>query len=447
MPEAFAHVDAAWLHMEQPTNLMVISGFFELARRVELEQVREVAAARLARHDRFRQRVEGIDELAGPHWNLDPHFDLSRHVTELTIERDDDEGLRQTVDELISRPLDYAKPLWELTLIQRPKAGSVILTRIHHAVADGIALMRVLLSISDEHVDEGTPDVERDGRGRLRRLLDTGRHLVDDAAHEGLLLVRESRERARLIAEAGSFGRALAHVLLRPADPRTPFSGPLGVRKTTAWSRAFPLDRVKKLAHRHGATINDVLMSAVAGALGRYIEEHERPPRDLELGAMVPVNLRPLEQAHRLGNYFGLVMAPLPVGVEHPLDRLRATKRHMDQLKRSREPVLTFGILHGLGMLSRRLEAPFVRFFAAKCSAVMTNVPGPREELHIAGIPIRRLVFWVPQSGGLGLGISVMSYAGQVFVGVMTDASLVPDPERIVATFEEELEALEAVST
>jgi len=185
-------------------------------------------------------------------------------------------------------------------------------------------------------------------------------------------------------------------------------------------------------------------MSAGAGALGRYLQEHERPPQDLELGAMVPVNLRPLEQAHRLGNYFGLVMAPLPVGVGQPLDRLRATKRHMDALKKSREPVLTFGILNVLGLLSRRLEAPFVRFFAAKCSAVMTNVPGPREQLHVAGVPIRRLMFWVPQSGGLGLGISVMSYAGQVFVGVMTDESLVPDPERIVATFEEELDALEA---
>jgi hypothetical protein len=157
---------------------------------------------------------------------------------------------------------------------------------------------------------------------------------------------------------------------------------------------------------------------------------------------MVPVNLRPLTGPIELGNRFGLVMLDLPIQEAEPLRRLAETKRRMDLLKGAREAVVAFVFIEALGQLSRRFEAPFLHFFSDKASLVLTNVPGPRQRLHLDGREIRRLMFWVPQSGTIGLGISIISYAGDVVVGVMSDGSVIEHPDEVVTAFEAEFEAL-----
>jgi WS/DGAT/MGAT family acyltransferase len=188
--------------------------------------------------------------------------------------------------------------------------------------------------------------------------------------------------------------------------------------------------------------VNDVLVAALAGALRRYLEGRSAAVEGLEVNAVCPVNLRPLHEAEQLGNRFGLIWLALPIGSADPLERLRLVKERMDALKRSPEPLVVFGILSALGVAPAEVSGPLVDLFGAKGTAVLTNVAGPRQAIYIAGGRIEDIMFWVPQSGRLGLGLSILSYDGRVRVGVASDRGLVPDPEAIADAFEAEFAAL-----
>ena len=245
------------------------------------------------------------------------------------------------------------------------------------------------------------------------------------------------------LARLGAAGAyRLGRLVVLPPDPVTAFKGELGRRKRAAWSHPVPLDDFKAIGKAYGATVNDVLIAAATGALRRYLDKRGESTTGLAIRASVPVNLRPLDEAHRLGNSFGLVFLTLPVGIVDPVRRLRAIKKEMDELKRSPEALVAYGVLNVLGMAPVEVERLGLRFFGSKATAVLTNVPGPREALYLAGRKLEQVMFWVPQSGRLGLGISILSYAGGVMLGVATDEGLVPDPERIVAEFEKEFRAL-----
>jgi hypothetical protein len=164
------------------------------------------------------------------------------------------------------------------------------------------------------------------------------------------------------------------------------------------------------------------------------------PIGGLDFRAVVPVNLRPIEEELNLGNSFGLVFLSLPVGIEDPLERLAELKRRMDLIKGTPEAIVAFGILNTMGLASPKIEDIIVDIFEKKATTVMTNVPGPREVRYFAGKAIRGVMFWVPQSGRLGLGVSIISYAGEVLVGIASDAGLTPDPEMIVEALHAEFE-------
>jgi WS/DGAT/MGAT family acyltransferase len=256
--------------------------------------------------------------------------------------------------------------------------------------------------------------------------------------------VREPGQAVRAAGLGLEAAATLARVTLMPPDPQTALKGPLGVMKRAVWSEPIPLADVKAAGARVGGTINDVLVTAAAGALRRYLAGRGEDVDGLDVRATVPVNLRPLDEAHRLGNQFGIVFLALPLGVEEPADRLAEVKRRMDELKSSLQPAVAFGVLSAVGYLPVPMQPLPIQFFGSKASLVLTNVPGPRERLYLAGEPLQRAMFWVPQSARMGLGISILSYAGEVMVGVASDAGLVPDPGTIVAGFQTELEALTA---
>jgi len=188
-------------------------------------------------------------------------------------------------------------------------------------------------------------------------------------------------------------------------------------------------------------------MSAVTGALRRYLQDHNFPVDDLNIRALVPVNLRPLDEPLELGNRFGLVFPTLPLGAADVHERFIETRRYMNEIKESPEAVVAFSVLQALGMTPTDIESLFLTFFATKSSTVLTNVPGPQVQLYLAGSPLREIMAWVPQSGGLGMGISILSYNGGVMVGVTTDVGLVPHPEEIVNNFYIEFEALRQLAT
>jgi len=454
-----SNVDAAWLRMDDPTNLMMITGFFEFAEPVDFERLRATIEIRLVqRWPRFRQRVrESKLPMRGPYWEDDPYFNIDNHVFRIGLPSPGDEAaLKEMISKLSSRPLDPSKPLWEFHLIENLQAGgSFLVARLHHAIADGIALMSVLMTLCDVDPDapwpEPEPEEAHQRRGRQVRSLFPPAAAFFAAsravADEGKLMLLNPTHAVKRAKQAKAFMERLARLALLPPDTRTIFKGKLGRKKVVAWTDDIPLEEVKRVKNTFKVTVNDVLMTAVAGGLRRYLlARGERVHKNLNIRAMVPVNLRPLEEAAKLGNHFGLVVLSLPVGIENPLERMMEVKRRMDDLKNSPEAVVGFTLLELMGMSPTQIEKLAIQFFAMKSTLVLTNVPGPRQKLYFAGSPIERIMFWVPQAGHLGMGVSIFSYAGSVNVGVMTDYGLVPDPERIAHFIEEDFAEMLALT-
>ena len=482
--EPVAAVDRAWLRMDEPANLMQINGVLVLDQPVAVERIKAIVRRRLLPIPRFRQRV-----VAGPggqpRWEEDPGFDLDRHVKSAALPGPgDDAALAAIVGELMGTPLPSDRPLWEFRLLQPYRGGCALVARIHHAIGDGVALMLVLLSLTDlepngpptvrplpdEPLAEEAPQAaavpgpaaapqppetseppEAPGANPFTDLfchplrdLAKVRALADEVSPELMRLLHapvEALRRAPLLAGIGGAG-AFARLVARPADPKTPFKGPLGVPKRVAWSEPLALDQVKEIGRALGGTVNDVLVTAAAGGLRRYLAHRGETRRRLDIRAAMPVNLRPLGRMSQLGNHFGLVFLSLPLGIGDPLARLAELRRRSAALRRSAEAPVVLLILRAIGRVPLAVQRLVVRIFATKATLVMTNVPGPNRTLYLAGKAIRDIFFWVPQSGRVGLGVSILSYRGTVRLGVGTDAGLVPDPEAIVSGFHAELDEL-----
>ncbi|WP_326527339.1 WS/DGAT domain-containing protein, partial [Dokdonella sp.] len=188
--------------------------------------------------------------------------------------------------------------------------------------------------------------------------------------------------------------------------------------------------------------VNDVLLACASGALRSYLLDQGDEVDGLTIRATVPVNLRPLEHAKKLGNHFGLVFLELPVGEANPLRRLERVGACMRELKRSRQAIVTLGLLAALGMGPQALQAPALELFSRKATTVATNVPGPQQPLYLTGVEVSELMFWVPQSGSIGVGLSILSYNGNVHFGLIGDAKRVRDPDAVTTRFAREFEKL-----
>jgi WS/DGAT/MGAT family acyltransferase len=254
----------------------------------------------------------------------------------------------------------------------------------------------------------------------------------------------------RQAVAAVRYGVAVVSTTLRilafSRDPRTRFRGRLGVRKGAAWTRPHSLRAVKDIAAALGVTVNDVLLAATAGALRRYLLAYGDRAHDLRV--FVPVNLRPLDQpvSADLGNRFGLVFLRLPVAEPDPVARVRAVHERMRPVKASYEAAATFAILSILGALPAWAHMLAVRILGSKSTAIVTNVPGPRQQVFLAGSPLDGVVFWVPQAGSVSLGVSIFSYSDTVTVGVAADSGLVADPQMLADAVEAELAELRGLT-
>lgn len=450
-------VDTAWLRMEQPSNLMMITGIIGLEDEIDYERLLDTIEQRFLVFDRFRQKA--VDGASGAHWEIDEDFDLKSHVRRVALPgKADEEELRILVAHLASSPLNHARPLWQFHLVENFEKGPVLICRIHHCIADGIALVQVFLSLTDE---SATPEPRAADPERFRerqaeespifqRLLEPARdgldmaiHLGQKAIEEGVSLFQDPAKAQRYAHEAGEMAGELTHALALPNDPRTKLKGRLGPRKEVAWAEPLPLDEVKSVGKAFGCTVNDVLIACAAGALRRYLLEcGGKGDTEQDIRATVPVNLRPLEHALELGNHFGLVFLDLPISIDNPLERLYVVNDRMTELKRSRQAAVTFGVLAALGMGPSALQKPILDVLSEKASAVLTNVPGPQKPLYLAGSMMRSLMFWVPQNGNIGIGISILSYNGKVFFGLITDRRRVPDPQAIIDRFRPEFDKL-----
>lgn len=458
--EPLSNVDAAWLGMDEPTTLMMITGVMTFKKPLNIDHLMAVFGHRWLKFDRFRQRLVQPSIPGGkPYWEIDPYFKLSAHFRHIALPAPADQAaLQQVVSQLMSAPLDASKPLWQIHVIDNYEGGSALVARIHHSIADGLALVYVLLSLTDMSpnapIPEGQDFVEEESddgmfSGILGSLFRGGKMVVgtagkwsSGAVREGVGIVRDPDRIRELVATGGELGYTTSKLLLRPDDPPTPFKGPLGTIKRGAWSKPLPLRDIKAIKNATRTTVNDVLISAMTGALRRYMLAAGYEPQDFR--ATVPVNMRTAEEMGQLGNKFGLVFLNLPVSIGDPLARLSEVHFRMTQLKQSPEAGIILNLLNIVGRSGKQVLDAVVSIFEKKATAVLTNVPGPPIPLYLAGRQIEDIMFWVPQAGHLGLGLSILSYSGKVYVGVATDAKLVDKPQHIVAAFNDELDQLMA---
>ncbi len=442
--ETMSPVDTAWLRMESQTNLMMIGVVLILESPIQIEELKNLIEARLLRYDRFRQKVEEKDGTA--YWVEDPYFDIDHHVHLIGIPGEGTkEDLQKLASDLDSTPLDFSKPLWQVHVIDRYQGGCAVIYRIHHSIADGIALVRVMLSLTDPENPEPKkePEPAPSSQSLLDRVIDPATKFIQQGYHFGQEVLEESWDlitHPEHLLEAAKTGATVAAELARiaalPADPPTCFKNPLGGRKQVAWAEPLPLPEVRTVAKQLKGTINDILLTASTGALRHYMVQHSDTDLAKDIHVAVPFNLRPLDKpVTKLGNEFGLVIVALPVGEKNPILRFEKVKQAMESLKKSHQAQVFYGLLGVLGKGPSVLEQTALEVLSKKASLVMTNVPGPKEALYLVGSKIKQPMFWVPQSGEIGVGLSILSYNSEVQFGVVADRKLVGNPDELVDYF------------
>lgn len=453
--EPMSKVDTAWLRMERPTNLMMITGVLMFAGRLDPKRIRRLIAERFLAFRRFRQRA--VQSPSGAWWETDDDLDLNWHVQATTLPGKAGKAeLEAFVSELASTSLDHERPLWQFHVVRNYERNrGVLIARVHHCYADGLALVQVLLSLTDTasrpeaHAELAKTWLKRDRGSVLDRLIEPTQAGLSKLIAAGSKswekiagMLADPSVAAEFAREGSEITRELAIAVTLSDDPITTFKGPLGTTKRVAWAEPLPLDEVKTLGKALGCTVNDVLLACASGALRGYLRDAGEDVDGLTIRATVPVNLRPLEHAKKLGNHFGLVFLDLPIGEINPLRRLERVAASMRDLKGRRQAVVAFGLLAALGMAPAALQGPALELFSRKATAVATNVPGPQQPLFMAGVEVRELMFWVPQTGSIALGLSILSYNGKVYFGVIGDGLRVRDPDAIVQRFGAEFEKL-----
>jgi WS/DGAT/MGAT family acyltransferase len=452
--EKISAVDTAWLRMDRPGNLMMICGVLTFRERVDYNRLRKVVEKRFLCFRRFRDIP--VAHTGVSYWEPAARFDLDHHLAHVALPgRGGKKELQTLVSRLASTPLNPARPLWQFHLVDNYAGGSALVVRIHHCYADGIALVQVMLSMTDaapygppamppppaakerKRGDDASPLIQPLA-GVMQKALKIGAAMID----KGTEIWEDPAKALALAEQGGALTGEIAKLALMGQDSATRFKGKPGVAKRVAWADPLPLPEIKAVGKALGSSVNDVLLSCVAGALRAYLVDKGDAVDGVCLRALVPVNLRPPEDAYKLGNQFGLVFLDLPLGIENPVERLYAVRANMRALKGSYQPVLALGLLAAMGAGPRLLQEQLLLALARNATAVMTNVPGPQEPLYLAGSRIGGFIFWVPQSGDIGLGVSILSHESLVQFGLITDRGLVPDPEAIIARFAPEFEKL-----
>ncbi len=504
--ERMTKVDTAWLRMDSDTNLMMIVGVWVLKPGITYSDLCDRIETRLLKYRRFTQKV--LEDPAGATWVVDDEFSMQHHVVTETLKRergdkDHSQALKNRVGDLASQPLDRSRPLWQMHLIEDyvgPDGvkASALIARIHHCIADGIALIAVMMSLVDggsapperqrkdkpQGVDDWIADtllkpftnvavkaldmagtgtaksmqtasnVGAQGMAGLQQTMDmllNPQKAMQDVvqlvtsgfAKGGITGIQHNlQENMPQVIDAAKMGYQVlsdaAALALMPDDSATRLKGKAGGQKRVAWCEPLPLEDIRAVSKALGCSINDVLLACVSGAIGEYLRSHGDDPSGKEIRCMIPVNLRPLEQAYKLGNRFGLAPLVLPVGIDNPVERTFEVRRRMSALKGSYQPMMAFSLLAVAGLLIKPAQDAMLNLFGKKTTAVMTNVPGPKEKLNFCGASLDQTMFWVPQSGDVGLGVSILSYGGGVQFGVVTDTALCPDPQGIIDGFEPE---------
>jgi WS/DGAT/MGAT family acyltransferase len=453
-------LDAAFFHLERTGQLLHVGGIYTVEGGLDFERLRADLAARLHLIPRYTERVVPVPlNLAHPTWEPDPGFNIRHHVLRHTLRAPgDDAQLGKLASRLFAQPLDRARPLWELHLIEGYRGDrAALFAKVHHCMIDGVSGVHLLGVVFDAS-PSAAPVAPPESRPVPVRLPSASRQLaraVRENVHlrlgQGRTLVELVRRPRRALGELGRTADAvssLARIVLG-GPPATPFNGHVSTLRRVVWT-TVSLNEVKAVKNRLGGTVNDVVLAIITTALRGYLEDRGVAPDRVELRAMVPVNVRQAHEAGALGNRVSMMVAPLPVGIFDPLERLRQVRAAMAQLKQGGQAERMSRVLELVDLLPPALQKPFgwLQVQAAPVNTICTNVPGPPVSLYVQGRRLETLVPIVPLAQGVGLAFAILSYADALTVGITTDPALVPDGERLcelVQLAHEELRALAGV--
>lgn len=393
-------------------------------------------------------------------WEEDPAFSLHHHL-EVVRGRFGREALQDWVSARLNQTLPYYRPLWKFWLVPDAEGGAALLLRMHHCYADGLSLQGMFERLCPPSPQQAPvlygareeADFGRWGRAANAWLRELTASEVAGAQAAGIgegiprnggssgrnALERASWKSLKLVNELSQF-------LVEPEDSDSSLKRSLLGRRQCRWSQPVALDRFRGIATFTGVTINDVLLSCVASAVRKRLVADNTDMHEAILHAAVPVDIRsrlPAEikpEPGTLGNYFGTVFVPLPVDGASSLERLFRVKHETRKLKKSWQPGLSWALAGSASLMPETWRQPVADLFYRKASAVVSNVAGTRDARYLAGCRILEQMFWVPQAGDIGLGVSIVSYAGQVQFGVVADEAVMAAPESFLDDCLQELD-------
>lgn len=451
-------LDAAFYYQERTGQLLHVAGIYTVAGGLDFEQLLAHLKARLHLIPQYTQRVVPVPfNLAHPTWEPDPHFDIRHHVRRHTLKPPgDDAQLSALASRLFAQPLDRNRPLWSLHQIDGYQGDrSVLFAAVHHCMIDGVSgvqLLQVLFDVTPEPQPvpppEQTPDPPRlpsPTSQFLRAASEVARGIAGSAQSAWGLVRRPRRALAELAGAADAIAE-LGKVFLAPM-PSTPFNGHVSILRRVVWV-TFDLNDLKATKNRLGGTVNDVVLATISSALRRYLEAHGQNPDRMELRAMLPVNVRRPDEHLALGNRVSMLVAPLPVGIYDPLERLRQVRTATAQLKERGQASRMTRVMDLLDMLPPVLQQPlgFLQLQAAPINTVCTNIPGPPVSLYVQGKRLETLVPIIPLAQGVGLAFAILSYADTITIGVTSDPALVKDAERLCEGLREGFDELRTLA-
>lgn len=415
--------DAVWLQ-DRPTNRHVIHAFMLIEGSPNVEKLRELVAERLvwAKDENGKRICARLSQVISTHlgnfiWEEDKHFDIKNHVTCWRgCSPKTKEELEQVMSEIMSSPLEMTNiSPWQFVVVPTSLEGNkfAFLLRIHHTMADGVALTRLFVM----NLYDNPP------RGREPKKFTTKQRFFMwcKAAIVGPLMIIEK--------------------LLASRDNSLLHGQELSGKKVVSWSKDFSLALVKRLKNETGTTVNDIMVSCVAGGFHDYLQKSGiRNPNDM--WASVPVDIRASSKSLKFKNKFALVFLRLPIAAKECMERLFITKHRMDIIKTSAEPLVTGTTVKFLMLLPSFISRFLIDYFAYKMTCVLSNVPGPQESLYLGGQKIVGGIFWPPQRANIGIGLSIFSYAGKIRVGVCGDSNVLPNPHTMVKGIEKSFDSL-----
>lgn len=448
--------DAWFLYFEKPHAPLHIGSVALFEGDISAEELRASMAPRMHTVPRYRQRAVIPPLYAGhPTWEDDAGFDLAHHVGELRLPGPGSEAqLLEAASEHFAKMLPRDRPLWDITVIRGLEGGrTAYLSRVHHCLVDGVSGIELLLAVLDLTPSPEPPVPEPWDPDPPIDALRAWADAVFDQWQTGLRAWTEYQETAldarlqmrRMTEFSRAMQVAMPLALRRPRPAR--WNKPVSGKRRAAWTD-MPFKEVRGIRSALGGTVNDVMLTLLGGALGRYLRAHGETTDGVRLRLQIPVNVRSEDEKGALGNRVSMMMPDLPVDIEDPVQRLAAVREEMERLK-SQDQAKAF---ESLMQVSENLPAAYHALAGmggvprGTLNLVCTNVPGPLIPLWSVGRRMLAHYPLVPLAGDLGIGVGITSFNTGLYVGIMSDPETIDDVQLIADFFRAEFERLRAAA-